>query len=361
MTNTIYRKPSRSLAHNSLATTQNYGANSSREMYQNGKPSEKNPKTQRTGTKSTRYAPPRSNLPKSSSNAEIKKLVKESQAEVDNDIAALRAKMTGIKSDKAQHTSKLLEPSSISINQMKKATRIGGSGGGIRSHGTGSTRTADNSLLTFGSGSRTKTGSGKDVLNKARREAKEMSLFSVRKSVLTTPTHRLNDRASRVKNAPQGLVDDHKRPAAAALPGNTSKPATIIAPRKASTITSSGPTGMSEAERERRLKAFTAPKTETKNNTLPPPTQPTTARRSQNESTFTAPPLGKSYSPSSKPTDRTSQNLSSKSPTKTYAPSAPAPTYRAPRVNLPNPPPKTGLKKKAEADPFIPAKRRRVA
>ncbi|KAI9720678.1 MAG: hypothetical protein M1812_002858 [Candelaria pacifica] len=286
------------------------------------------------------------------------KLLREGQAEVDKDIEALRAKMTGIKDVKAQHTSRLLEPSSISVNQMKKATQIGRGASGIRSHGTGASRTADNSLLTFGSGSRTKTGSGKDVLNKARREAKEMSLFSVRKSILATPTHRLNDKATAIKSAPRGLVDHHNKPASPALPSNKAKPAGIIAPRKPSTTTTSGAVAISETERERRLKAFTAPKSEPKDNTPSTPAFSSTSYRPQNESTFTAPTLGKGYATTSKSTDRTSATPKTTYPAKVDSP--PPPTYKAPRVNVSNPPVRA-VKKKAEADPFIPVKRRRVA
>ncbi|KAI9701755.1 MAG: hypothetical protein M1836_001098 [Candelina mexicana] len=286
------------------------------------------------------------------------KLLNEGQAEIDNDIAALKAKMTGIKDNKAQHTSKLLEPSSISVNQMKKATRIGGGGAGIRTHGTGAGRAADTSSLTFGSGSRTKTASGKDVLNKARREAKEMSLFSVRKSILSTPTHRLNDKATTVKSAPRGLVDDHKKPAAPNLPNTNFKPAIIIAPRKASTTAISGPAGMSDAERERRLKALTAPKKDPRNTTSSTQIPTSPPIRSQNESTFSAPPLGRTYAPTPQATDR-----SSVTPKQSYTPKAHSPppqTYKAPRVNVPSPPLRA-VKKTAEVDPFIPVKRRRVA
>lgn len=52
-------------------------------------------------------------------------------------------------------------------------------------------RTANSSLLHFGGGSRTKMSSGKGLLDRAKREAREASLFSARRSVLSTPTHRL--------------------------------------------------------------------------------------------------------------------------------------------------------------------------
>jgi len=56
-------------------------------------------------------------------------------------------------------------------------------------------RDPDSSHLLFGSGSRTNTKTGKGILLKAKREARENSLFSARRNVLSTPTHLLATRA----------------------------------------------------------------------------------------------------------------------------------------------------------------------
>ena len=56
-------------------------------------------------------------------------------------------------------------------------------------------RDPDSSHLLFGSGSRTNTKTGKGILLKAKREARENSLFSARRNVLSTPTHLLANRA----------------------------------------------------------------------------------------------------------------------------------------------------------------------
>lgn len=52
-------------------------------------------------------------------------------------------------------------------------------------------RRPDQSSLSFGSGSRTSMTTGRGMLLKAKREARENSLFSARKNVLSTPTHLL--------------------------------------------------------------------------------------------------------------------------------------------------------------------------
>jgi len=58
-------------------------------------------------------------------------------------------------------------------------------------------RAPDNSVMSFGSGSRTSTTTGKGLILKARREARENSLFSARRNVLSTPTHLLGDNRPR--------------------------------------------------------------------------------------------------------------------------------------------------------------------
>lgn len=58
-------------------------------------------------------------------------------------------------------------------------------------------RAPDSSVMSFGSGSRTRTTTGKGLLLKAKREARENSLFSARRNVLSTPTHLLGDNRGR--------------------------------------------------------------------------------------------------------------------------------------------------------------------
>lgn len=222
---------------------------------------------------------------------------------------------------------------------------------GGRSRVTSSTSSA----LTFGSGSKTKALTGKGVLEKARREAREMSLFSARKTLLATPTHKLSDKASQIRNAPQGLLDEHKRPAAPTYANPTPKPPTIFAPRRSSAAArtpSTGAAGMADAERERRLRAFT---TGTKRDNTGTPILPSissssssTTLRPQNTSTFDAPPARSNGTP-----DREA--------------SFPSSAYKAPRLKAtPNLDPKSATpsnskNKKADVDPFMRVKRRKVS
>lgn len=258
-----------------------------------------------------------------------RKLCIESQQEVEKDAEILRAAMQGIQSERAKHTSKVVDSKTV-----PRLPRMGG----MRVEG-GRTRTTANksgnpALLTFGSGSRTKTLTGKDVLEKARREAREMSLFSAKKSILAVPTHKLQGKASQVRTAPHGLLEEHKKPSQPSYINSSAKPTTIFAPRKRTAENNpSVPGGMTAEERESRLKAFTAPKGSTK--PLSPPTS-----RPQNMSTMSPPP-------------------------RMSSPAYPKVAYVVPRMKAQSSPEGKGPgppgKIKAPVDPFMPAKRRKLA
>lgn len=219
-----------------------------------------------------------------------------------------------------------------------------------RSRATGSTASA----LTFGSGSKSKALTGKGVLEKARREAREMSLFSARKTLLATPTHKLNDKASQVRNAPQGLLDEHKRPAAPSYGNHIPKRPTIFAPRRFSATAQTATTsaaGMTDAERERRLKAFTTGTKRDSTGTAVLPSTPSSASsttlRPQNTSTFSAPTARSTGTPDREAT-------------------FPSSAYKAPRLKATPPSerrsatPSDSKHKKADVDPFMRVKRRKV-
>ena len=235
--------------------------------------------------------------------------------------------MDGLKNERAKHTSKVVDPKTV-----PRLPRMGG----MRVEG-GRTRTTHTSIgnpavLSFTSGSKTKTLTGKGVLEKARREARELSLFSARKSLLATPTHKLTGKASQVRTAPQGLLDDHKRPAMPMYADPNARPTTIVAPRRRSTVDNvKPPVGPSVQDREARLKSITSPSTTS--------TSSLTVPRTQNTSAIFPPPR------SSDSTD-------------------PSPVYKAPR---PKPPSQDGKgsrppgKTKPPVDPFMPTKRRKLA
>lgn len=237
--------------------------------------------------------------------------------------------MQGIQSERAKHTSKVVDSKTVPRLPRMSGMRVEG----------GRTRTTNNkagnpALLTFGSGSRTKTLTGKDVLEKARREAREMSLFSAKKSILAVPTHKLQGKASQVRTAPHGLLEEYKKPSQPGYLNPTTKPTTIFAPRKRTAENSPAVAGgLTAEERESRLKAFTAPKGIT--NPLSPPT--------------TRPP-----------------KMSTMSPAPTMSPPAyPKMAYVVPRMKPQSNPegkgPRPPGKNKAEVDPFMPAKRRKLA
>ena len=154
-----------------------------------------------------------------------RKLTKEERDAMDRDAEELAKQMQSIKNATAQRTSKVIEAS-----KLPKLPRLGGMrvekgrGGGPIRHSSG-----DPSTLSFTSGSKTKTLTGQGVISKARREAREMSLFSAKKSVLSVPTHQLGNKASFVSAAPRGFVDTHKRTfAPVEIVGNTR---TILVPK----------------------------------------------------------------------------------------------------------------------------------
>ena len=158
--------------------------------------------------------------------------------------------MEGYYSEKTKNTSKLVDMSALP--GLRKNTKMGARPS--RSTATNSTSTGNPSVLSFTSGSKSK-----NVMQKVRREAREMSLFSAKNSKLSQPTHLLKGAASQVRAAPRALVDEHKRPAA---PLNSSQNVPqILAPRLR--MTSGTPHGLSLGsstveESEQRLKALTS-------------------------------------------------------------------------------------------------------
>ncbi|MCJ1236454.1 hypothetical protein MMC14_004435 [Varicellaria rhodocarpa] len=187
-----------------------------------------------------------------------RKLRVENDKAVDQDAEALKAAMDGIKNERAKHTSRVVDAKTV-----PRLPRMGGMR--VEPGSRTSSRVAGNgnpSILTFASGSKTKTLTGKGVMAKARREARELSLFSARKSTLTTPTHQLSSKATQIRHVPKGMVAEHRRiPLISAAKPDAKPTATIIAPKKRKLSGEIVPpaSAMSNEERERRLRAFTTP------------------------------------------------------------------------------------------------------
>ena len=194
-------------------------------------------------------------------------------------------------------------------------------------------RNSNTSVLSFASGSKTKTLTGKGVIDRARREAKELSFFGAKKSVLAIPTHKLQNQASTIRRAPQGLIDEHRRPG----PSTDDKvqPVTIRAPKSPSiTAATTLPSKRTFEEKERRLKVLTSP------DCIDTHSSPASSRSQITMVLSTAPDA---RSTSSRPTV----------------------AYTVPKMKAPNPnslrnhPP--SRTKRANDDPLMPAKRRRIA
>lgn len=106
-------------------------------------------------------------------------------------------------------------------------------------------QSADQSSLRFNNGSRTKMVTGRDVVARAKREARERSQALNTHSILAQPTHKLHQRATLVQHAPASLVQQHQTA--------NSSPARII---RKSIESDDSPRKISQGEREARLRAI---------------------------------------------------------------------------------------------------------
>lgn len=100
-------------------------------------------------------------------------------------------------------------------------------------------RTSDPSTLSFRAGSKTKMTTGKSVIERARREAREANLFRSGKSNLSVPTHLLHGPVGQVRKVPQSMID---KPAP-----SLARPPTASLSGTATSKTSTGPTGSTNA------------------------------------------------------------------------------------------------------------------
>lgn len=260
----------------------------------------------------------------------------ESQMEVEADATALRDTLQGISSERLKHQSRQVAASTVPPLPKMGAMKL------IKTPRKKKIVFVDHRpKLSFNAGSKTKILTGRGVVDKARREAKEQSLFGCR-SVLAVPTHKLNVSSSQVQRAPKGLVFDYQYPAAPKPLDPTVKPTPIFAPKRKreEPIKSMASCQMSLEEKERRLKALTNPRKDTTTAALPA-TQPRSDFKSS-----TAPPT----------TSRT-QNTSissSTTPSNTVARSQLLPKAVVRRV----PPP---TRTKPPVNPFMPIKRRKLS
>jgi hypothetical protein len=128
------------------------------------------------------------------------KLLDENKKEEAEDMAILKQQLAQCEKDKMSNTStqvdtrflpKLPGARSLAAIQAAERNRPG--------------------PLMLTSGSRTKMVNSKFIMDKARREAAQNSLFRNKNNALALPTHLLNSRSSKVKNVPQGVLEDYQR------------------------------------------------------------------------------------------------------------------------------------------------------
>jgi elongin-A len=131
------------------------------------------------------------------------KLVREDERENEKSLEMLKEGMAKKKEERAALTTQLVPASSLPRDHIPAKLRNKRSGGSA---------SKGNGLLSFNSGSRTSMQTGAGVIARARREAKEASLFSNKHSALSTPTHLLQNRATTVKKVAQGLDNSYHAP-----------------------------------------------------------------------------------------------------------------------------------------------------
>lgn len=302
-----------------------------------------------------------------------KKLVMDSQKEVEDDAAELKATMDRIKQDQALHKAQQVELRGVKVPEGMK------SNGPVISLSTMPRFYDKGTNPPPGERQRKKDGdtkvfvSTKGKLDQFRKEAKAMGhfqkpagrpgIFAPRDMKLRpAPTNRT------ITAAPRILVEEHRKAAAPIALDPSVKPAIIFAPKRKRVEheETSLPGVLTNEEREKRLKAFTNPSSVRK----PTPNQEASTPPVSNS--VTSPPhhRAKGTSPAA-PKLATSpvpkiHPPGVSSPLKRKDRDSPAPGHGVPRVNTSSPGngglrPANHLKKKAPVDVFMPAKRRKIA
>ncbi|KAL8941679.1 MAG: hypothetical protein Q9216_002092 [Gyalolechia sp. 2 TL-2023] len=330
-----------------------------------------------------------------------RKMHREHEIEVEKDTEQLKAAFSGIKSakDKRQILIKDGVPHIPKLDGMQYAHCADYNKAEYKRKKKISTKRptiTTTSVLKFDAGSKTKVLTGKGVLDKARREARDMDRFKAQ-SPLSVPTHKLSSGATQVREAPKYLVEEFRKPPPPKPYDPTvPKPTLFVPPKrrveKKDAHRSSGIATIEE--RERRLRALTNPSTANKTTTTTPSSMASMTPRSSTKkpsfstpattSSSTATPLhlpesqyvvdkaalATSSTPSSN-LKRKAEDLPTVSSIEVDSSGIPNNQRKAypspPRLKIPHltrSPESPGIrppKKKAPADPFMPAKKRRIA
>ncbi|KAL4918144.1 RNA polymerase II transcription factor SIII subunit A-domain-containing protein [Aspergillus aurantiobrunneus] len=273
-------------------------------------------------------------------------LREEVQRAVDEDAEKLKMALDGISSERAKHSTKFVTdrrtvrlPRDRPTAKQRYATydrKMGGIAPVFSSKSGGSSSDPMSSpVWSF------------ERPSMPRSQApKKNNIFtaSKRNSVLAVPTKQLNNRATRVSQAPRSLIEDHRRPpepsvARLRAPGRSSLQNASNTRSQASPLLSS-----SLREREARLRTITTGRTSTSAQSRSPVQASSLGRPRASSSAL--PP-----SSESQPQTASSARLENHRPSKTSArtdPDEPIP-----------PPPRPTIRKRPAPNPFIRPKKRR--
>ena len=215
--------------------------------------------------------------------------------------------------------------------------------------------------------------SNKGKLDQFRKEAKAMSHFkpSARPGIWTAKDMMLRSVTTNrpIITAPRILIEEHRKAAVPAVLDPSVKPAVIFTPKKKRVRPdeTTQPVGLTIEEREQRLKAFTNPSSANK------ATKSLGASTSPKTNSATSPPDQKveaSTPTASKPAILPASTVQAiprlSLPLKRKDTASPPLGHAVPRANTSSPSnggirPPMIMKKKAPVDVFMPAKRRKIA
>ena len=295
----------------------------------------------------------------------------DSQKEVEDDAAYLKATLDKIKQDQAQHKAQQVELKGVKVPESMKIN------GPLISLSTMPKFYDRGTLPPPGDRERKKekdpdaepvvrSVSSKGKLDQFRKQAKAMGHFqkSSRRPGIWAPKDMMSRPATKPRpiiTAPRVLIEQHRKAAAPSVLDPSIKPSTVFSPKRKRVEHdgTSQPGEMTNEEREKRLKAFTNPSSVSK---LTPKQEVSTSPVSHAQ---TLPPQRKVESPSATGPDSAKPPLSKLEATANLSPplkrkdrNSPPSGHGIPRPNGSSPPMR--LKTRAPADIFMPAKRRKI-
>lgn len=298
----------------------------------------------------------------------------DSQKEVEDDAAELKATLDRIKHDQSLHKAQQVELRGVKVPEGMK------SNGPVISLSTMPTFYDKGTNPPPGERQRKKDGdakvfvSNKGKLDRFRKEARAMSHFQkpARRPGIWAPSDMKLRPASinrTIITAPRILIEQHRKAAVPTAFDPSVKPALIFAPKRKRVEHDEKPQPgvLTNEEREKRLRAFTNP---SRNSNSTPTQEASTQPLSESA---TSPPLRIAKIPSptapklaTSPVSKFGVTPSISSPLKPKDRASPAPGHGVPRANTSSPSnggtrPAIHLKKKAATDVFMPAKRRKIA